>query len=247
MATISNTPRPGYAWDATDNCWYPIGTGPHTHADYITSSSAINPTIVDAKGDIIAATAADTPARLAVGTNGQYLSADSTAATGLAWASVSAGGMTLLSTTSLSGSSVSLSSISQDYTNLYLYVYGITSSGDFKLRIAPNGSTNICAQASAESDGSSVRTGLDTYIQSQLSLNNWGNQINNSVALNIFNYSNTSGRKPFSISSGFRQTSTNAANGGGIIDTTSAISSLVLTLSSGTTFSTGTALLYGVK
>jgi len=50
----------------------------------------IQPTIVTAKGDLIAATAASTPARLGVGTNGQYLSADSTAATGLAWASVSA-------------------------------------------------------------------------------------------------------------------------------------------------------------
>ena len=85
MATISNTPRPGYAWDATDNCWYPIGTGPHTHADYITSSSAINPTIVDAKGDIIAASAADTPARLAVGNNGDTLVANSSAATGLSY------------------------------------------------------------------------------------------------------------------------------------------------------------------
>lgn len=45
----------------------------------------IQPTIVTAKGDLIAATAASTPARLGVGTNGQLLSADSTAATGLAW------------------------------------------------------------------------------------------------------------------------------------------------------------------
>ena len=86
MATISNTPRPGYVWDATDNVWYPIGTGPHSHADYITSSSAINPNIVDAKGDIIAATAADTVARLAVGSNDQVLTADSSTATGLKWA-----------------------------------------------------------------------------------------------------------------------------------------------------------------
>jgi hypothetical protein len=49
-------------------------------------SNAIQNAIVDAKGDLIGATAADTPARLAVGTNGQVLTADSTAATGLAWA-----------------------------------------------------------------------------------------------------------------------------------------------------------------
>ena len=31
MATISNTPRPGYVWDVTDNVWYPIGVGGHSH------------------------------------------------------------------------------------------------------------------------------------------------------------------------------------------------------------------------
>ena len=49
-------------------------------------SNAIQNAIVDAKGDLIAATAADTPARLPVGTNGQILVADSTASTGLKWA-----------------------------------------------------------------------------------------------------------------------------------------------------------------
>lgn len=41
--------------------------------------------IVDAKGDLIAATANDTPARLAVGANGTSLVADSTQTTGLGW------------------------------------------------------------------------------------------------------------------------------------------------------------------
>jgi hypothetical protein len=54
-------------------------------------SNAIQNAIVDAKGDLIAATAADTPARLAVGTNGQVLTADSTAATGLKWATPTSG------------------------------------------------------------------------------------------------------------------------------------------------------------
>ena len=45
--------------------------------------NAIQNTIVDAKGDLITATAADTPARLAVGNNGETLVADSSTATGL--------------------------------------------------------------------------------------------------------------------------------------------------------------------
>ena len=56
---------------------------------YDLADAAIAKSIVDAKGDLITATAADTPARLAVGTNGQTLVADSTAATGLKWATVS--------------------------------------------------------------------------------------------------------------------------------------------------------------
>ena len=55
----------------------------------------IQPTIVDAKGDLITAVAADTPARLAVGTNGQILQADSTTATGLKWATAGGGGKVL--------------------------------------------------------------------------------------------------------------------------------------------------------
>ena len=76
MATISNTPRPGYVWDVTDNVWYPIGVGGHSHGE-------IPATIADAKGDLIAGTAADTVDRLAVGANGETLVCDSSTSTGL--------------------------------------------------------------------------------------------------------------------------------------------------------------------
>ncbi len=45
------------------------------------------------KGDLYAATAASTPARLAVGSNGQVLTADSAQATGMKWAPAASGGM----------------------------------------------------------------------------------------------------------------------------------------------------------
>jgi hypothetical protein len=51
----------------------------------INSSIYIAPEIVDAKGDIVVGTAADTPGILPVGTNGQYLTANSSTSTGLEW------------------------------------------------------------------------------------------------------------------------------------------------------------------
>jgi hypothetical protein len=50
----------------------------------------IQPTIVDAKGDLIVATGNDSPNRLAVGANDTVLTADSTAATGIKWATPAA-------------------------------------------------------------------------------------------------------------------------------------------------------------
>jgi hypothetical protein len=58
---------------------------------WVADASGIPATIIDAKGDLIAGTAADTAARLAVGTNGQVLTADSAEATGLKWAAAAGG------------------------------------------------------------------------------------------------------------------------------------------------------------
>ena len=62
---------------------------------YDLANAAIAKSIVDAKGDLVAATAADTVSRLAVGTNGHVLTADSTAATGIKWAAPAGGGKVL--------------------------------------------------------------------------------------------------------------------------------------------------------
>jgi hypothetical protein len=103
---------------------------------WVADATGIPATIFDAKGDIIAATAADTASRLAVGTNGQVLTADSTAATGIKWASAASGGsMTLISSTALSGSSVSFTSITGSYKNLYIHLSNpyASSAGGYKL------------------------------------------------------------------------------------------------------------------
>lgn len=91
-------------------------------------SNAIQNAIVDAKGDIIAATAADTPARLAVGTNNQVLTADSSTATGLKWATpaASASGLTLVKSQTI-GSAVSAVTVTDAFSATYdNYLISIT-------------------------------------------------------------------------------------------------------------------------
>ena len=247
MATISNTPRPGYAWDATDNCWYPIGTGPHTHGDYITSGSAINPTIVDAKGDIIAATAADTVARLAVGSNDTVLTADSTTATGLKWATPAAGGMTLISTTTLSGATVTLSSIPQTYTNLQLVISGMNwNTSNNQPSIQFNGVTGGFYYSGTI--GSAVHNRNNSTFW--LTDNDWTRtNTTNSTVFNIYNYASTTTYKSFDYRGKNEQPTggTRAFQfGGNWNDDTVAISSISI-YAGGNTFAGGTALLYGVK
>ena len=81
--------------------------------------TAIQPTIFDAKGDLLTATAGDTPARLAVGESGSTLVADSSTSTGLRYNPQNAlanpvinGGMDIWQR----GTSISVSASSTPYT-----------------------------------------------------------------------------------------------------------------------------------
>ena len=81
--------------------------------------SSVDPlTILDAKGDLISATAADTPARLAVGTNGQVLTADSSTSTGLKWATPASGGKVLQVVTATTTTATTISSTTFTDTGL---------------------------------------------------------------------------------------------------------------------------------
>ena len=96
---------------------------------FTNAGAAINKTIVDAKGDLISATGADTPVRLAVGTNGQVLSADSSTASGLAW-TTAPGSMTLLNTATLDNSvtNYTFTSIAGTYKKLVIVGVGLQSA-----------------------------------------------------------------------------------------------------------------------
>jgi hypothetical protein len=91
----------------------------------VTNSMA---TAIDAKGDLVAGTGADAFARLAVGTNGYGLVADSTAATGLAWKQE---GLTLITSTAFSGAtSVAVDNcFTSTYSNYVIEVVVTSGSG----------------------------------------------------------------------------------------------------------------------
>lgn len=210
----------------------------------------IQPTIVDAKGDLITATAADTPARLAVGANDTVLTADSSTATGLKWATPAAGGMTLISTTTLSGASTVLSSIPATYNNLVLIVKKPVLSVDgagLRMRINADtgtryrsqefGATNITAatfdsaflKIADDNDNSSSDGLFEIQFTDYTNTTTW----KLGQMYGITNYSGTS-------------TSLNITARVFAYNQTSAISSLTFIPESGT-LTSGTVLLYGEK
>lgn len=76
--------------------------------------SGIQETLIDAKGDLIAGNAADTPVRVAVGSNNTVLTADSSVTGGIKWAAPS-GALTvaqIANADTLSGTTINLTGLS---------------------------------------------------------------------------------------------------------------------------------------
>jgi hypothetical protein len=105
--------------------------------DIVQTSGMTNP--MTTTGDMVYSSSGSTPARLGIGSTGQVV----TVAGGIpSWATPSSGGMTLLSTTTLSGASTTISSISQDYVNLFIVCKRISvgTAGGY-LKVGCNGNT----------------------------------------------------------------------------------------------------------
>jgi hypothetical protein len=117
-----------------------ISGGGTSGAVTITNSMA---TEIDAKGDLIGGTGADTFARLAVGANGTVLTADSTETTGLKWATVGSG-LTLVKSQTI-GSAVSSVTVtdafSATYTNYRIVISADSQSADATLKLTLGATT----------------------------------------------------------------------------------------------------------
>jgi hypothetical protein len=121
-------------------------------------SNAIQNAIVDAKGDLITATAADTPARLAVGTNGQTLVADSSTATGLKWATASGGGKVLQVVTDTTSTEESTTSSSYIDTALSLSITPSAATSKVLVILSATGSSQRLNDQNARANFNIMRT-----------------------------------------------------------------------------------------
>jgi hypothetical protein len=120
---------------------------------YDLANGAVPASIVDAKGDIIAATAADTVARLAVGANNTVLTADSSTATGLKWAAAAGGGKVLQVVSTTYSTQTTVASTTYADTGLTLNITPSSTSS----RIVVIITQNVGASRSGDGIGYDIR------------------------------------------------------------------------------------------
>jgi hypothetical protein len=212
------------------------------------TAAFINDSLLTTTGDTIYASGANTPARLGIGSSGQVL----TVSGGVpAWSTPSAGGMTVIASGSLSGSSLSLTSIPQTYNNLQLVLRDWTfsiASTNFKGTV--NGATQYSTMQQygqgASSTGNSFYQSLPWMQLVEATV--IAAQEDPICILDIYDYTNTTSYKAFNGLTSVTETAGNqvVTHCRGASKSTAAVTTLTIT-SVGGTFTAGTYTLYGVK
>ena len=215
-----------------------------------TANAAIPKSTVTTAGDVIYATGSAAVTRLGIGTAGQVLQVNS-GATAPEWATPAAGGMTLLSTTTLSGASTTISITPTGYNSLYIISSGVVCSLNADYFAQLNGVTT--------SDYLNHSIGNRAGIAQQLTGNNngcyfsfqgvdgYGTTAENTMELQIPDPNGTKKKIMSFYSTCVTATSSVIQYGMSNANVTAAISSIKFALGSSQTFSAGTVKVYGVK
>jgi hypothetical protein len=218
----------------------------YSGSSWVVKSGGSSP--LTTKGDLY--TYSTTDARLAVGANGTTLVADSSTATGLKWDTPASGGMTLLETLSLSGSSVTSGTLSSSYKQFLVYITELYGSAEVGMQLRLNEDTGSNYKWSfAASDGSSWT--LDVADPSTIF--RIGSSSTDSTtrrrAFGIFTITRPSDTNIVFINSNFTFRGGSAALQSitnGVYDSSAAITKITIFPSSGT-MTAGTAYIYGVN
>jgi len=200
---------------------------------------------------------ANAKTRLPIGTANQVLRVNS-GATAPEWATVSSGGMTLLSTTTLTGSNTTISSISQDYNELVVYIYDVannTSNGVFFGR-PTNGATGLDvanigpAQINGDNTVGFLNANGDRLSSDVSGLTRDRTDANNFWEMRLPNYTSTTSYKGYQVIGGYYEVVDGRYEAWfnlGIVRSDSAINALQFIVSGGGSFTSGTVKIYGVK
>ena len=216
-------------------------------SSYDLAAAAIPKSTVTTNGDIIYGTGSGTVTRLGVGSSGQVL----TVASGVpSWATSSSGGMTLLSTTSLSGSSVTVSSLSGSYTNLQIVMKGAYASGDSDLfiRLNSDSGSNYAHYSLQTNDTTASGFYTDSATQVQIGFITGTNTYDKRTdfVMDLPRYTDTSNCFGISTLSTYAFSGRRQIQNFFRYNNSAAITSFTIYPSSGT-FSGGSLYIYGVK
>jgi hypothetical protein len=198
---------------------------------------------------------ANVKTRLGLGTAGQVLQVNS-GATAPEWATFSANSMTLLSTTTLSGASTTVASISGSYEDLYINIFEMTNAtalSNIALTLfnGATGITNITGYRTDTRPAPIVQDVISTLPLSAFLGNN--SKINRTTASNFYNihiknYAASSEFKVLRVHGGYQSDDSyhNLYTIDSYIYSDTAIDKIVLS-SPGGDFNGGTIQIYGVK